>query len=141
MKPEQHVVSALIRQPNTNKYLIALRPKEDNNGGVWEFPGGKVDKTDKDLREALKREVFEELSVKVDKMSHAPIKTLRFETQDKILVMHFFLVYLKKSSCPFPVEHIDIDYVDVLKLPRIPNFSEGQKPIIQLLQQKHINDY
>lgn len=138
MKHEIDVVTALIRQPNTRNYLIALRPEEDSNGGVWEFPGGKVEENDKTLVDALKRELSEELLVKVSQTSYAPIRTLKFETEERTINIHFFLVQLKRNSNPFPVEHVDIDYMDVFKLSSIQNFSEVQKPIITLLQQNHI---
>ena len=39
------VSSGLIIQ--NNKVLIGLRSENDNGGGLWEFPGGKVEKSDK----------------------------------------------------------------------------------------------
>ncbi|MBF0121789.1 MAG: A/G-specific adenine glycosylase [Candidatus Omnitrophica bacterium] len=43
-----------------NKILIQKRPSEGLLADLWEFPGGKVESRDKDLKEALKREILEE---------------------------------------------------------------------------------
>ncbi len=52
-------VIGLIRR--NGKYLIQQRPAGGLLAGLWEFPGGKVEKTDKSLQEALARELLEEL--------------------------------------------------------------------------------
>ncbi len=43
------------------KFLIQQRPAGGLLAGLWEFPGGKVEKTDNSLKEALARELLEEL--------------------------------------------------------------------------------
>ena len=50
---------------NQGKILITKRPYNVHQGGKWEFPGGKVN-LDEAEEQALKRELFEELSVDVD---------------------------------------------------------------------------
>ncbi len=52
-------VIGLITKGST--YLIQQRPEHGLLAGMWEFPGGKVEKKDKNLKTALKREIFEEL--------------------------------------------------------------------------------
>ena len=48
----------------TGRILIAKRPDKAHLGGLWEFPGGKID-VGESAFEALKREMFEEISVTV----------------------------------------------------------------------------
>ena len=48
------------------KILISSRPLGKNYSGFWEFPGGKVERGENDF-EALKREIYEELSVYIFK--------------------------------------------------------------------------
>lgn len=45
--------------------LIAQRPTEKMLGGLWEFPGGKLEPTDADLPACLRREIAEELGLEI----------------------------------------------------------------------------
>jgi mutator protein MutT len=47
------------------KYLVTQRKKDSSHGLLWEFPGGKM-KEGEDPREALRRELKEELDVEVE---------------------------------------------------------------------------
>ena len=40
-----HVAAAVIRGPESS-VLIAKRPLDKHQGGLWEFPGGKVEDTE-----------------------------------------------------------------------------------------------
>jgi A/G-specific adenine glycosylase len=60
--PHHTIVSAVIRKNNT--YLLAQRPPDRMLGGMWEFPGGKVEAGESHLQ-ALEREMHEELSAKI----------------------------------------------------------------------------
>lgn len=64
-KVPHHQIVVGICVDTTGKILIALRPEEKMLGGLWEFPGGKVEKNES-LEEALKRELREELQVEVN---------------------------------------------------------------------------
>lgn len=46
------------------KLLLTQRPADGGHGGLWEFPGGKVE-VGEDDGTALKRELIEELDLKV----------------------------------------------------------------------------
>lgn len=56
------VVAAVVE--HRGKYLICLRPQHKRHGGLWEFPGGKIE-ADESIPEAITRELAEELSVAV----------------------------------------------------------------------------
>lgn len=45
--------------------LIARRRPDDRFGGVWEFPGGKVE-SGEEPRDGLRREIREELALDID---------------------------------------------------------------------------
>lgn len=58
------VVAAALFDTN-NAILIQQRPQHKPLAGLWEFPGGKVEKGES-CAEALARELAEELSIKVE---------------------------------------------------------------------------
>ena len=62
-----NVVAAIIKN-ESGKILIAQRNFKKSQGGLWEFPGGKIEK-DETKEEAIIREIKEELTIdiKVDK--------------------------------------------------------------------------
>ena len=57
------VAIALIFNKNTNKVLIGRRAITEPHSGLWEFPGGKLEKWETP-EQALERELMEELNVK-----------------------------------------------------------------------------
>lgn len=65
--PQITVVAGLLVE--NGKFLIARRHPKDSHGGLWEFPGGKVE-LGESPEQALVREIEEELALRV--------KVLRF---------------------------------------------------------------
>jgi len=57
------VVAAVIYNPQ-GQIFIAKRPLHKHQGGLWEFPGGKLE-AGEPAKAALERELFEELGIKV----------------------------------------------------------------------------
>jgi 8-oxo-dGTP diphosphatase len=57
------VVAAVIRDDG-KRILLARRPRDRHMGGLWEFPGGKIDAGEAP-EAALHRELSEELGVSV----------------------------------------------------------------------------
>lgn len=59
------VVAAAIGPDRAGRWLMHRRPADKHHGGLWEFPGGKVEPGE-GLREALAREVAEESGLAID---------------------------------------------------------------------------
>lgn len=57
------VVAGVIYKDN--KFLIAQRNLKKSQGGLWEFPGGKLE-AGESCEAALKREIFEEFEAEID---------------------------------------------------------------------------
>ena len=55
------VVAAVVERDG--RYLVGRRPADKRHGGLWEFPGGKLE-SGETLFEAARRELSEELSVR-----------------------------------------------------------------------------
>ncbi len=66
--PHVDVVAGVIWQAErfTSPLLLAQRPADGLLGGLWEFPGGKVEVTDADQPAALRREIKEELGMAIE---------------------------------------------------------------------------
>lgn len=63
MTSKVHVAVGVIKNAD-GKILISKRHKHLHQGDLWEFPGGKVEKNES-AYEALCRELYEELNIKV----------------------------------------------------------------------------
>lgn len=59
-----HVAAAVIVDA-AGQILIAKRPSDKHQGGLWEFPGGKVE-SGEPVKSALSRELDEELGIQVN---------------------------------------------------------------------------
>ena len=65
------VVAAALARPD-GRLLLQRRPPGKRHGGLWEFPGGKVEPGEIPAR-ALVREIAEELAIELDPGSLAPL--------------------------------------------------------------------
>jgi len=66
--PHYDVAAGIIWQgdPYQSNVLIAQRPADGMLGGLWEFPGGKLEEQDADLAACLQREIREELAMEIE---------------------------------------------------------------------------
>ena len=81
--PVIHVAVAVIKGDD-GRILLARRPEDKHMGGLWEFPGGKVE-PDEDIRKALQRELEEELAIGFTSMK--PLITIRYEYPGKTVLL------------------------------------------------------
>lgn len=83
-----HVIAAVIRDAQ-NRILIAKRPDHAHQGGLWEFPGGKVEEAET-RRDGLGRELLEELGIAVTEAR--PLLDIRHDYPDKSVRLDVWLV-------------------------------------------------
>lgn len=94
-RPHWTVVAGMIW--NNNRFLIQKRPLKGHLGGLWEFPGGKVEEGE-ELSRALSREILEETGlVVVPGPTQAVVK---HNYTHFSITLHVFHCYLKGSSVP-----------------------------------------
>lgn len=101
-----NVVGAIIRNKD-GKILIAKRNLQKSQGGLWEFPGGKIEENES-KEDAIVREIKEELSmdIRCDSLfdEHA------FEYTDKtinLIVLNCTMI----SDSYEVLEHEDVKWV------------------------------
>lgn len=78
-----HVAAAVIRD-RRGRILIARRPDDKHQGGLWEFPGGKVEPGEP-VADALSRELEEELGIRVT--SARPLILIPHHYPDKSVLL------------------------------------------------------
>ena len=66
--PHYDVAAGVIwaDEPYRSRLLLAQRPPDGMLGGLWEFPGGKLEASDADLPACLRREIDEELGIVIE---------------------------------------------------------------------------
>lgn len=89
------------------KYLIQARPKGKSFPGWWEFPGGKREKGE-DYRECVKREILEEIGVKVSVRPHF-LETIH-EFENTVLVLRFHRCQIQSGE-PQGLENQPLQWV------------------------------
>ena len=72
------------------RVLIAQRPQDKHLGGLWEFPGGKVEVSERP-EAALIRELHEELGIAVEEACLAPLTFASFAYEDFHLLMPLYI--------------------------------------------------
>lgn len=102
------VVAAVIRD-DQNRFLIAKRKASQSNGGLWEFPGGKVEQGETE-KEALAREIHEELGIEIEVQNFIVSKLQQYENVEIHLHSYFCNIL---NGTPAALEHEQICYVDV----------------------------
>jgi mutator protein MutT len=63
---QTRVIAAVIARGD--RLLVCQRPKHKRHGGLWEFPGGKVEPGETD-EAAARRELHEELGIEVNRVA------------------------------------------------------------------------
>ena len=99
------VAAGLIHRDG--RYLIARRKPGVHLAGFWEFPGGKREMGES-LTECLQRELFEELSVRIDQP--IPYRVIRHDYLDQNIELHFFLCAIEQGE-PVPIGCEEIRWV------------------------------
>ena len=89
------VVAAIIERDQ--RFLVTRRPPGSHLGGMWEFPGGKIDPGEEHAT-ALEREIREELGADVD------VGELAYETThhypDRTVALFFYRCSLTGEPRP-----------------------------------------
>ena len=125
-----HVAAGVIMN-SSNEVLLALRPRHKHQGGLWEFPGGKVEAGEA-VQVALARELEEELGLVVEECSALFVTSHdygdRHVTLDVWMVTGF-------TGEPHGREGQEIAWVSLERLDNL-DFPEANRPIVAALLER-----
>ena len=85
---EVHVAVGVIRD-GRGRVLVSRRHFDSHQGGLWEFPGGKVEPGES-VQHALQRELEEELGITVTRSS--ALIEVRHDYGDKLVLLDVWWV-------------------------------------------------
>ena len=126
VKRRVHVAAAAIISADNKKVLIARRPSSFDQGGLWEFPGGKLAPYETGL-EGLKRELHEELGVEI--ICAQPLIRVHHEYPDKRILLDVWQVH-EFAGEPFGREGQAVRWVRMEDLSSYP-FPAANLPILR----------
>lgn len=130
------VVGAVIaeprfhRSPEGKKILLVQRPKGDIGEGLWEFPGGKIEKGESPVQ-ALRREIDEELNLQIEIITSLGKIT---HTYPQVVVdLEIFLTEIKSGELILR-EHQDLKWIKPHEMNE-QELLEADRPFVQRLMQ------
>ena len=128
------VVAAIIFFEN--KILVTQRKFHKNAAFSYkfEFPGGKVENNE-DIITALRRELLEELNLKLKNFKHFASYNYSYEIDE--IKLHFFLSNVKELKLTLKV-HESYKLVTVKQLSQLDWLAADYK-VIKMLQSKYLD--
>ena len=122
-----HVAVGVIVN-NDGKIFIAKRPLSAHQGGLWEFPGGKVD-AGENIQQALVRELREELAINV--IDSQPLIQIRHHYPDKSVLLDVHKI-TRFTGEPCGNEGQPVQWVNANELDNF-EFPAANRPIISAI--------
>lgn len=104
------VAAVVVRE---GRLLLGRRPREKRHGGLWEFPGGKLDEGESPA-DAARRELAEELGLSVTRTGD---RLHAVRDDDSPFVIEFHSV--ETSGEPQPIEHSEIGWFTLAESARL----------------------
>ena len=125
------LVAACALIDSDGRVLIAQRPEGKTMAGLWEFPGGKIEKGERP-EDTIIRELREELGIVVRETCLAPFVFASHSYEAFHLLMPLFLCRRWEGTVA-PQEAQDIKWVRPRDLPAYP-MPAADLPLIPLLR-------
>jgi 8-oxo-dGTP diphosphatase len=124
------VVACALIDPD-GRVLLAQRPPGKNMGGLWEFPGGKIEPGETP-EETLIRELSEELGIAVKEACLAPFAFASHAYPDFHLLMPLY-VCRRWEGTPQALEHSALKWVWPKDMPQYA-MPPADLPLIPMLR-------
>ena len=113
---------------NQGKYLVTQRKKDSSHGLLWEFPGGKV-KEGEEPKEALRRELKEELGIETEVGTIFEPVFYPYPEQPILLLVYPCRI---KKGIPTPIECHGLRWVTRRELIRL-DMPPADQPVLKRL--------
>ena len=126
-KITQVAVAVIVNQKQ--QVCISLRNKDAHQGGLWEFPGGKIEQGE-NVEQALVREIKEELNLEI--INSRPLIRITHEYVDKSVCLHVNKILGYKGEATGMEDQI-VKWVSFSELSKY-DFPEANAPILKSLQ-------
>ena len=127
-----HVV-ALALENGKGEILVTKRPNHKHQGGLWEFPGGKIEANETRIQ-ALKREIKEEIDFELDSENTQALKCITHDYGDVKIKLD---VWYSKTDHPsiFANENQQMKWVTYHQLQSL-SMPAADQPIIEALMRR-----
>ena len=129
IQPPLVVVAAALIDAQA-RIFVQQRPADKNMGGLWEFPGGKLEPGETP-EQALIRELDEELGITVKEACLAPLTFATHDYREFHILLALF-VCRRWEGTPVPREHDAIRWVRANRLREFP-MPPADAPLISHL--------
>jgi 8-oxo-dGTP diphosphatase len=129
--PTMLFVVAAALTSETGSILVQKRPFGRTMAGLWEFPGGKVEK-DEVPKNALIRELKEELSIIVDAEDLIPVTFASEDLADRHLLLLLFKCE-KWIKDPTAMDNQELRWVNFDEMKTLP-MPPADEPFISILE-------
>ncbi|MDP3991024.1 MAG: (deoxy)nucleoside triphosphate pyrophosphohydrolase [Candidatus Nealsonbacteria bacterium] len=116
---------------NGEHVLIAQRSQYQSHPGKWEFPGGKVEPSEA-LEDCLKRELLEELEIKIRVGERFLVFEHNYEPLDKKIHRFFSFWCEILEGKPLLKEHQNLAWVRIEELSNY-DFIEADIQLVEIL--------
>jgi A/G-specific adenine glycosylase len=111
-----HLKAAVGILYRNGKVLIGRRPEGETLGGLWQFPGGRLE-AGESLEACLRREWVEELGVKIEPLER--IGSYDHAHTNFRITVHAFACRLLQGE-PQALDHTEIRWVEISRLGEYP---------------------
>ena len=125
-----HVAVGVIVN-DRDEVLVAYRSENKDQGGLWEFPGGKKEK-DETIESALEREFLEEIGIQLK--SYSPMLKIKHDYKEYSVILDVWMI-TGYSKIPMGAEGQALEWRHVQSL-NFKDFPEANKGIIRFLKSR-----
>jgi len=115
------------------RVLLTQRKKGAHLEGLWEFPGGKID-PDEDPRDALSRELREELGIEVEVGAPIEVTSWRYPAR-RVLLLFFEVTRRPGSPEPAIIDVADLMWATREDLDRV-KFPDADVAVVERIRSR-----